>query len=409
MPAKKINTITLGCRLNFYESEVLKSSLSEEFSEGDEVIIINTCCVTHEAERQSKQAVRKCLREHPEAKVIVSGCAVHTEREYFSELKGVHKIIDNDMKRDYESADTFSGKNESLFDGKARGFLQIQNGCDNYCTFCIVPFTRGKPRSLPLKIIHNHIENLLDSGLSEIVFSGVDITSYGKDLEEKIELADVLISVLEKFPVLERIRISSLDPHGITAKLTELIMEEQRILPHLHLSIQSGDDHILRLMRRRHTRAEVIKLCNTIKEKREDIVFGSDFIAGFPGESEEMFENTISIVDEAGISFLHVFPYSVRAGTIAASFIQLPREIIRSRAGRLRMKGKVVYKLLLNSFVGKTDNFIVEKESDGIIHGKTDHFISIRAKNTGGAKEGDVVKHSLIEFVDGNELVGRVG
>jgi threonylcarbamoyladenosine tRNA methylthiotransferase MtaB len=410
MPIKKISTITLGCRLNFYESEMLKASLSNGCSDdnSDEIIIINTCCVTHEAERQSKQTVRKCIREHPDAKIIVSGCAVHTERDYFSNLDGVFKIIDNDTKREYENEAIFSDKKDLLFDGKARAFLQIQNGCDNYCSFCIVPFTRGKSRSLSMGLIYSHLSNLLGAGLSEIVFSGIDITSYGRDLPEKIELADVLTGVLERFQTLNRIRISSLDPHGITPKLAELITNEQRILPHLHLSIQSGDDCVLSLMRRRHTREEVIRLCNTIKEKREDIVFGSDFITGFPGESEEMFENTMRLIDEAHISLLHVFPYSIRAGTIAAGFIQLPRDVIKKRASLLRAKGKTAYESLLRSFVGGIDNLIIERLDDGVVYGKTDHFLPIKVENAKDAKEGDVIKNCLITSFNENELLGEI-
>lgn len=390
----KIRSITLGCRFNFYESEIIKAMIRKIAPQQD-IVIINTCSVTHEAERQSKQAVRKSIRENPDAKIIVTGCAAQTASDYFNNLKGVFHVIQNEKKDDINSYTCLSSavgqygfneifvneKNDEFFQGKARVFLQIQNGCDNYCSFCIVPFTRGKSRSLPIDVILKRTEYFVKAGFKEIVFSGIDITSYGKDLGNNIEFGDVLNAVLTKFDSLQRIRISSIDPSGVSDKLFDIIAGEERIMPHLHLSVQSGDNNVLKSMRRRHTREDIISFCTTLRTKRPNMVFGADFITGFPGETDSMFDNTIKLVDEASISLLHVFPYSPRNGTLAAAFVQLPHTVIHDRAGKLRAKAVQVKDNLFKSLVGSKINFIVEKVDSNCVIGKTDQFLPVKCMN----------------------------
>lgn len=382
----KIKTITLGCRFNFYESEVSKA-IVERLEPTDEVLIINTCAVTHEAERQSRQAVRKAIRENPGAKVIVTGCAAKTSEEYFKSLAGVSKVILNDGKDKVESylslphtsnslnfdSEEIIKENSQLFEDKSRAFIQVQNGCDHFCTYCIVPFTRGRSRSLPLGVILERVKHFVDIGFKEVVLSGIDITSYGQDLGD-VTFADVVNEILQKTAI-ERLRISSLDPKGIDDRLLELMVCEQRIMPHFHLSIQSGDDDVLRLMRRRHTRSDVIDVCQRIISRRPDVALGSDFIAGFPSETEAMFQNTLRLIDEANLSLMHVFPYSPRKGTVAAQMVQLPRSVVLDRARRLREKAQEAKLKLFKALVGKHVSGLVEYVSDGCSFGKTDSFI----------------------------------
>ncbi|MDR1488177.1 MAG: MiaB/RimO family radical SAM methylthiotransferase [Holosporales bacterium] len=397
MSDNNVKTITLGCRLNFYESEMLKSALTKKYPD-ENIVVVNTCAVTHEAERQSKQAVRKSIRENNRAKIIVTGCAAQTSSEYFAKLDGIFEIIKNEEKCDYEDFPEIP-----IFEGKSRAFLQIQNGCDNLCSFCIVPYTRGKSQSMPIQNILEKIQFFVNSGFKEVVFSGIDITSYGKDFEEKIEFSDVLRDVLDKFPELLRIRISSLDPNGVTDKLFNIITSEIRILPHIHLSVQSGDNHILKLMRRRHSREDVIKLCNDIRKKRENIVFGADFITGFPGEDNLMFKNTMNLVKEANISLLHIFPYSPRKGTLASTLVQLPYNVIHERAKILRQNSEEQLAILLKSFVGKTVNFMVEREENGVLFGKTDHFLQIKTEKS--YKIGEIVTETEVISSNSNFLI----
>ncbi|MBQ9335342.1 MAG: MiaB/RimO family radical SAM methylthiotransferase, partial [Alphaproteobacteria bacterium] len=258
-----------------------------------------------------------------------------------------------------------------LFQNRVRAFLPIQNGCDNFCTYCIVPYTRGRSQSLPPDVIIRRINHLISIGFKEIVLSGIDITSYKY---EDVTLADVIKAVLKKTS-LDRLRISSLDPAGVDDKLFDIITNEMRVMPHFHLSIQAGDNDVLKAMRRRHTREDVIRLCNNILNKRPDVVFGSDFIAGFPVETDKMFENTLKLVDEAHLSLLHVFPFSPRRGTVAAKMIQLPEQTIHSRAKLLREKAQKVKEQLLKSFLNKPVTGMIEKTENGISYGKTDSFI----------------------------------
>jgi len=379
----KIKTITLGCRFNYYETEVAKSII-EKIAPAYDVVIINTCSVTQEAERQSKQAVRKARRENPNAKVIVTGCATVTAEQYFNELDDI-TVISNSKKSDpkayvnipgcsglsVNNNDELMDNGDEMFENRVRAFLPIQNGCDHFCTYCIVPYTRGRSKSLPLEVVLRRINHLISIGFNEVVLSGIDITSYQY---EGLTLADVITKILSETS-LERLRISSLDPAGIDSKLFNLMTNEERVMPHFHFSIQSGDNDVLKAMRRRHTREDVIKLCINILNKRPEVVFGSDFIAGFPLEKEAMFENTLKLVEEAHISLLHVFPFSPRRGTVAAKMIQLPHKIVHERARILREKAQKAKKNLFQSLVGKQVTGVVETSVNGISLGKTASFL----------------------------------
>lgn len=405
----QIKTITLGCRFNFYESEVSKAII-DKLQPKDNIIVINTCSVTHEAERQSKQAVRKAIRENPEAKIIVTGCAAKTALQYFENLDGVFKVIQNaektkpseyfDIPHDSSNInfadDIAIEENNQLFENKSRAFIQIQNGCDHFCSYCIVPFTRGRSKSLPLDIILKRIHHFIEIGFKEIVLSGIDITSYGKDLDYQIDLSDVILAILKSNPELRRLRISSIDPKCINEKLFELFTQEHRIMPHFHLSIQSGDNDVLKAMRRRHTREDVIDICNKMLSSRKDIVFGSDFIVGFPTETELMFKNTLKLIDEAHLSLLHVFPYSPREGTIAAKMIQIPREVILNRASILRQKATGVKHNLFNSLLNHEISGIIEGTTSEYSFGKTDNFIPFKTKKI--LLPNNIIQGKVINF-----------
>jgi threonylcarbamoyladenosine tRNA methylthiotransferase MtaB len=381
----------------------------ERADSDSDIVVINTCAVTHEAERQSRQAVRKAIRENDGAKIIVTGCAAKTSYDYFSSLDGIHKVVQNDEKSDisayvicqHSEGTSTSVDHSALFQDKIRAFLQIQNGCDNWCTYCIVPATRGPTKSLPIKDILNQVETLLMAGCKEIVLSGIDITSYGKDLDGPV-LADVIEATLRAFPEMDRLRISSLDPHGVDTRLRDLFVGEGRVMPHLHLSIQSGDDVVLRAMRRRHTRDNVIDLCQHLLDHRSDLVLGCDMITGFPTETDSMFQNTLNLIDEARLTLLHVFPYSPRSGTAAARMIQNPRPIILERAKELRAKATQVKQKLFESMVGMTVRGIVEECHGELAYGKTDSFIPLRLTKTDASPimPGDIVSASVTDFTE---------
>ena len=405
----RIKTITLGCRFNFYESEISKAII-DKLQPKNDIVVINTCSVTHEAERQSKQAVRKAIRENPDAKIIVTGCAAKTALKYFETLDGVFKVIQNSEKsepREYfdiphSSSDiNFENdiaieENSQLFENKSRAFIQIQNGCDHFCSYCIVPFTRGRSKSLPLDIILKRIKHFVKLGFKEIVLSGIDITSYGKDFNKKIDLSDVILAILKSNPELNRLRISSIDPKCIDEKLFELFTQELRIMPHFHLSIQSGDNEVLKAMRRRHTREDVIEICNKMLSERKDIVFGADFIVGFPTETETMFENTLMLINEAHLLLLHVFPYSPREGTLASKMIQLPRSVILHRASVLRQKASEAKKNLFESLLNHEISGIIEETTSEYSFGKTDNFIPFKINKI--LSPNDIIKAKIIGF-----------
>ncbi len=378
---------TFGCRLNFYESEVIRAHAVKAGLGGD-VMIFNTCAVTKEAERQARQAIRRAKRNNPDSKIIVTGCSAQIDPQKYADMEEVDRVIGNDLKLCAESwrSDAPVMVNDIMevtsvhshliegYEDRSRAFLQIQNGCDHRCTFCVIPFGRGKSRSVPVAQIARQVKTLVNSGYNEIVFTGVDVTSYGEDLENKLSLGKMITKVLELVPELKRLRLSSLDPAAIDDGLWDLIENEPKFCPHLHLSVQSGDDMILKRMKRRHLRGDVISLCRRARELRSDIVFGADIITGFPTESEEMFANTMSLVKECNIVFLHVFPYSERDGTPAA---RIPNKVDvhdrRERAARLRALGDVLLEKLLEQSVGKEFDVIVESGQIG----KTETFLPV--------------------------------
>ena len=355
-PLKSPHVITFGCRLNAYESEVMKTHAQAAGLE--DAVIINTCAVTAEATRQAHQTIRRMRKENPDAPLIVTGCAAQIDPDAFAGMEGVDLVLGNDEKMHADPFEQFGlGQTERVrvndimavtettphmidaFGERTRAFVQVQNGCDHRCTFCIIPFGRGNSRSVPVGGVVEQIQRLVDRGFKEVVLSGVDITSYGPDLPGEVNLGHLVEKILTHVPDLERLRLSSIDSVEIDDTLYRLITQEPRLLPHLHLSLQSGDDMILKRMKRRHFREDAIKFCQAVKAARPEITFGADLIAGFPTETETMFENTLRLVDECGLTFLHVFPYSARPGTPAARMPQLNGALVKERAARLRTKG----------------------------------------------------------------------
>ena len=344
-----VEVVTLGCRINSYESEVLKEKLSEI----DNLIIINTCAVTSEAERQCRQTIRKLRREHPNARIIVTGCAAQIAPQKFSCMKEVDLVLGNKEKTEIEkylSLPTtektvvgnifdYNGYDQYVitgFEGRHKAFVQIQQGCNHRCTYCIVPYARGSNRSVPETKIITQIKQLLAQNFKEICLTGVDTCSYQPSFSKLVK------HILEQIPFLPSLQFGSLDPAAIDDEFIELVHKYKNIHPHFHFSTQSGDNMILKRMKRRHTREDVINLCQKIRYVRPEATFGSDFICGFPTETDEQFQNTVKLVHEAGISKLHVFPYSERPGTPAALMPQVPVEIRKERARILRKEGEVV-------------------------------------------------------------------
>jgi threonylcarbamoyladenosine tRNA methylthiotransferase MtaB len=378
--------ITFGCRLNSYESEAIKEKTAH-LGTNQKLVIFNTCAVTKEAERQAKQAIRKYKRDHPEAMVVVTGCAAQVNPDQFSKMTEVHTVLGNQEKMQSASYAHLESPNMLLdkeqheriqvndimsiqetashlvggFEGKARAFVQIQNGCNHRCTFCIIPYGRGNSRSVPLGEIVDQVRLLLKAGYQEIILTGVDITDYGLDLPGQVRLGAMVRRLLTLVPELERIRFSSLDVAEMDDELFHLLATEPRIMPHVHLSVQAGDDMILKRMKRRHLRAQVIETCRALRAKRPDIVFGADLIAGFPTETEEMFEQTMRLVEEADLTFLHVFPYSEREGTPAARMPAVPKAIRKERAARLRALGQLQLAALMRRQSGLITDILVEE------------------------------------------------
>lgn len=384
--------ITFGCRLNTYESQVIKD-LAIEAGLND-TVIINTCAVTAEAERQARQTIRKLKRGNPDLKIIVTGCASQINPSQFADMGEVDRVIGNEEKmklgsyipgehqerilvNDIMSVKETAGHLVSGFEGRARAFVQVQNGCDHRCTFCTIPYGRGNSRSVAIGEIVAQVRHLIQSGYQEIVFTGVDITAYGADLPGTPTLGQMIKRIMAMVPDLKRLRLSSLDPVEMDEDLWHLIAHEPRLLPHLHLSLQAGDDMILKRMKRRHLRQDVIDFCKKARSLRPDVVFGADLIAGFPTETEEMFTNTLNIVDECDLTFLHVFPYSPRPHTPASRMPQVASPLIKERAARLRAKGQEAVTKFFNHCLNQKIQFLVETQENGTLSGKTDHFAPI--------------------------------
>jgi threonylcarbamoyladenosine tRNA methylthiotransferase MtaB len=410
--------ITLGCRLNGYESEVMRSNA---LAAGlDDAIIVNTCAVTAEAVRKATQTIRKLRREHPASRIIVTGCAAQTEPERFAELDEVDHVLGNAEKMKAETFARLSTAGSErvqvndimsvretaghLIDGlqsHTRAYVQVQNGCDHRCTFCIIPFGRGPSRSVPAGDVVRQIRHLVENGCREVVLTGVDITAYGADLPGRPTLGVLVRQILKLVPDLERLRLSSIDQVETDALLMRAIAEEERLMPHLHLSLQAGDDMILKRMKRRHSRADVVKFCAGVRRVRPDVVFGADIIAGFPTETDEMFDNTVSIVDECGLTYLHVFPYSARKGTPAARMPQVERKVVKERAARLRTKGSDTLANFLDRQIGSSLELLVENNAIG----RTRHFAEMRVPPAIAA--GALVR-AKVNGHDGQRLSGEV-
>ena len=380
--------VTLGCRLNTFESEAMRKA-ARDAGHGD-LVIVNTCAVTAEAVAKARQTIRRLARENPTRRIIVTGCAAQTEPETFAAMAEVSQIIGNDVKLKPETwadlvpkspgADAFGiGASERVivndimsvretaghlvdgFDGRARAFVQVQNGCDHRCTFCIIPFGRGNSRSVPMGEVTAQISRLVEAGYREIVLTGVDLTSYGADLPGTPRLGTLVKAILDHTQDLQRLRISSIDSIEADDLLVRLLKEEKRLLPHLHLSLQAGDDLILKRMKRRHSRTDAIRFCADLRAARPEFTFGADIIAGFPTETEAMFENSLALIAECGLTFLHVFPYSPRPGTPAARMPQVDKATIRDRAARLRAAGAGALEAHLAGYLGHEGEVLVER------------------------------------------------
>jgi threonylcarbamoyladenosine tRNA methylthiotransferase MtaB len=399
--------VTFGCRLNAYESEAIRARASEAGLA--DAIVFNTCAVTGEAVRQSRQAIRKARRANPHAKIIVTGCAAQTEPETYAAMGEVDLVLGNSEKLDAASyADFGVGAAERVrvndimsvketasqfvdsFEGRARAFLQIQNGCDHRCTFCIIPYGRGNSRSVPMGAVVEEAQRLVASGFPEIVLTGVDLTAYGADLPGTPSLGKLVRKILKLVPGLARLRLSSIDSIEADGDLMAAIAGEARLMPHFHLSAQSGDDMILKRMKRRHSRADTIAFCDEVRRVRPDAAFGADLIAGFPTETDAMFENSLKLVDDAGLSTLHVFPFSPRKGTPAVRMPQLPREIVKERAARLREHGTKAFGARLASLVGRDMNLLAEKPG----FGRTDCFAPAQFK--AAARPGTILRARVV-------------
>jgi threonylcarbamoyladenosine tRNA methylthiotransferase MtaB len=396
-----VEIVTFGCRLNAFESEVI--AREAESAGLTDTIVINSCAVTNEAVAQARQSIRRLKRERPEARIVVTGCAAKIEPQMFAAMAEVDRVLGNDDKMRseawsdaraaFDAAPAFGIAGEEkiavadimavrdmaphLLEGFQRGlprvFVQVQNGCDHRCTFCIIPYGRGNSRSVPMGAVVEQVRTLVERGHAEIVLTGVDLTSYGADLPGTPKLGQLTKQILRHVPELKRLRISSVDSIEVDRDLLDVIAEDERLMPHLHLSLQSGDDLILKRMKRRHFRKDAIDFCAQVRRLRPDIALGADIIAGFPTESEEMFVRSQDLVEECGLTFLHVFPYSPRPGTPAARMPQVAGGAIKERAKRLRATGEAALQRRLASEIGATRQVLIESATLG----RTEHFLPV--------------------------------
>ena len=415
-----VDIITFGCRLNTYESEVMRRQA--EKAGLNNAVLINSCAVTGEAVRQAKQAIRRARRDNPHARIIVTGCAAQTEAATFAEMDEVDAVLGNEEKlhkasyralpdfgvaaeekirvNDIMSIRSSAPQMVDAIEGRARAFVQVQNGCDHRCTFCIIPYGRGNSRSVPMGAVVDQVARLVDNGYREVVITGVDATSYGADLPGRPTLGKLARTILARVPALERLRLSSIDSIEADDHLIALIAEEDRFMPYLHLSLQHGDDMILKRMKRRHLRADAVAFCRKVHALRPDMALGADLIAGFPTETEEMFDNALSLVDACGLAFLHVFPFSPREGTPAARMPQHDRTTIKARAARLREKGRDAYRRHLEAMVGSRQTVLIERPGLG----RTENFTRVRLH---GGEPGTILPADITGH-DGEHLLARV-
>jgi threonylcarbamoyladenosine tRNA methylthiotransferase MtaB len=396
-----VDVVTFGCRLNAFESEVIARE-AERAGLAD-TIVVNSCAVTNEAVAQARQSIRRLKRERPQARIVVTGCAAQIKPEMFAGMAEVDRVVGNDDKMRSEAwraartafdaatgfgiarsekialADIMAVREmaphllEGFQNGLPRVFVQVQNGCDHRCTFCIIPYGRGNSRSVPIGAVVEQVRALVERGHAEIVLTGVDLTSYGADLPGAPKLGMLTRQILRHVPQLRRLRISSIDSIEVDRDLLDVIAQDERLMPHLHLSLQSGDDLILKRMKRRHSRDDAIQFCAQVRRLRPDIALGADIIAGFPTETEEMFVRSLELVDQCGLTFLHVFPYSARPGTPAARMPQLSGGNIRERAKRLRAAGEAALQRRLTSEIGATRQVLIESATQG----RTEHFVPV--------------------------------
>ena len=381
-----VDIVTFGCRLNAYESEVIRR---EAAAAGvDNAVIVNTCAVTAEAVRQARQTIRRLKREQPDSRIVVTGCAAQTESKTLAAMAEVDRVVGNEEKfaasagasnekitvSDIRAVRTMRPHAIDSIEGRARAFVQVQNGCDHRCTFCIIPFGRGNSRSLTVEEVVAQARRLADNGYREIVLTGVDITSYGADLPGGPRLGALVKRILRDVPDLARLRLSSIDSVEADSDLLDALANEPRLMPHLHLSLQSGDDLILKRMKRRHARGDTISFCAQARRLRPDVVFGADIIAGFPTETDDMFARSLDLIDECGLTQLHVFPFSPRPGTPAARMPQVDRADVKERARRLREKGETALRGHLDREIGRRRRVLTESKSLG----RTEQFMPVR-------------------------------
>lgn len=384
--------ITLGCRLNAFESELMRQHGSEAGL--DDAVIINTCTVTAEAERQSRQTVRRAIRDNPKSKIVVTGCAAQLDPEGFAAIDGVDRVIGNSEKLEptifgsgdhptIDVADIMTVRETAPhlingFDGRARAFIQIQQGCDHRCTFCIIPFARGPNRSVPVGAIAEQIRKLVAAGFGEVVLTGVDIASYGGDLPGNPSLGELVRRLLAVVPELKRLRLSSIDPAVMDDALFQALAEEDRLMPHLHLSLQAMDDMVLKRMKRRHSVADAMAFAERARTVRPDVIFGADLIAGFPTETDEMFATTVENLKTLGVTYFHVFPYSERPGTPAANMPTVPKGIRKRRAEVLRNLGTEALSTYLGTRTGSLAQVLIEKNGIGF----SEHYASVQVSDS---------------------------
>ncbi|HET7383547.1 MAG TPA: tRNA (N(6)-L-threonylcarbamoyladenosine(37)-C(2))-methylthiotransferase MtaB [Pseudolabrys sp.] len=381
-----VDVVTFGCRLNAYESEMIRREAA--IAGVADAVVVNTCAVTAEAVRQARQTIRRLKRQQPDARIVVTGCAAQTEANTFAAMPEVDRVIGNEEKFDTQAwaagekvavsdimaVNTMRPHTVDSIAGRTRAFVQVQNGCDHRCTFCIIPYGRGNSRSLPMNEVVAQARRLIENGYREIVLTGVDITSYGTNLTGKPRLGALVKHILKEVPELARLRLSSIDSVEADDDLLDALANEPRLMPHLHLSLQAGDDLILRRMKRRHSRRDAIAFCEQVRQLRPDVAFGADIIAGFPTENEDMFSRSLELIDECGLTQLHVFPFSARPGTPAARMPQVDRVIIKERARRLRERGEMVLRCHLDREVGGCRRVLAEAGALG----RTEQFTPVR-------------------------------
>jgi threonylcarbamoyladenosine tRNA methylthiotransferase MtaB len=408
-----VEVITFGCRLNAYESEVI--ARQGESAGLEDTIVFNSCAVTNEAVAQARQSIRKLRRERPDARIVVTGCAAQTQSQMFADMREVDRVVGNADKMQAGAwraartafdtgaiekiavSDIMAAKEmaphrvEGFASRQPRAFVQVQNGCDHRCTFCIIPFGRGNSRSVPVDAVVEQVRALVERGHAEIVLTGVDLTSYGADLPGAPKLGQLTKQILRQVPELRRLRISSIDSIEADADLLDVIASDARLMPHLHLSLQSGDDLILKRMKRRHLREDAIAFCAQVKRLRPDVTLGADIIAGFPTETDEMFSRSLDLVEECDLTFLHVFPYSPRPGTPAARMPQVASPVVKERARRLRAAGETALGKRLAAEIGSTREVLIES----VTTGRTKHFlpVAIAGETAGSVKLLTITGH----------------